>query len=221
MITAHRHEFVLSALRSFVSQDYADRELVIYDNGDTPMSDYIRPHPLVRYFRKTRLAPERSVGELRNTAIDLAAGDLIATWDDDDWSCSTRLSEQAAALTAGVDLVGYHSMLFRDERRREIAYWRYSASDQDYAIGTSFLFRKSLWRDRPFPDLNVGEDNHWFEDELYPSRLKLKTFDAVEPDVKMISRVHHRCTSPKIFAGDAWSPIEDPDVIARCEALLL
>jgi glycosyltransferase involved in cell wall biosynthesis len=40
-----------------------------------------------------------NLGERRNRAINFAQGDIVAVWDDDDWSDTRRLELQVAALS--------------------------------------------------------------------------------------------------------------------------
>lgn len=219
LITAHRAEFIPTAIACFRRQTYADRELVIYDTGDVHVRDLVpREDPRIRYYAK-HVAAERSVGQLRNTAIDLAAGEFIAHWDDDDWSAPTRLEQQLAQLERSprAHVAGYSRMLFKDLRKRETPpWWIYSTEEQNYAVGTSFFYRRATWRAHPFADRDVGEDNHFIED----NDLLVASANGVEPEIMMIARAHGRGTALRIMAGDAWSPVEDPELIKRAEGCL-
>lgn len=71
-----RESLLAEAVACFDAQDYPDKDLVIV------------------------LDPKdgRTLGDLRNEALDRAGGDYLAIWDDDDLSHPTRLSVQVAAL---------------------------------------------------------------------------------------------------------------------------
>jgi glycosyltransferase involved in cell wall biosynthesis len=99
MVTqASRAALALRAIRAFNRQTYACRELVIVSIADS--SGLL---PLVADGVRVVSAhgpAESTLGDLRNLSIALAAGELIATWDDDDWSHPDRLARQISALQA-------------------------------------------------------------------------------------------------------------------------
>lgn len=104
MVTANRARLARRAIACFAAQTYADTELVIVDDGDVDYGPLLRDLPPERviYHRLPRSAG-RTLGELRNLSLDLARGDFIAQWDDDDWYHPTRLERQIAAIGAGAD----------------------------------------------------------------------------------------------------------------------
>src|SRR5437868_4002655 len=95
MPTADRRRFVPQAIAYFLRQDYAERELVILDDGLDPIADLVPADPRIRYERLTR---RPSLGEKRNLAVEHARGDLLLHWDDDDWFSSDRVRLQVDAL---------------------------------------------------------------------------------------------------------------------------
>jgi glycosyltransferase involved in cell wall biosynthesis len=71
-----------------------------------------------------RLSERRPLGAKRNLACEIARGEIIAHWDDDDWYAPDRLSRQAALLTdSGASLCGLDTVLFYDLRSGEA--WPY------------------------------------------------------------------------------------------------
>jgi glycosyltransferase involved in cell wall biosynthesis len=66
-----------------------------------PLFDAIPPDRLV-YHREPKRA-EATLGTLRNLSLDLARGELVAQWDDDDWYHPDRLTRQVAALDTRFD----------------------------------------------------------------------------------------------------------------------
>lgn len=94
-LTTHprRAMYLPDALRSYRAQTYEARELVIVNDGA----------PLVAVAGDVRVInlPPRgerwTVGEKRNVAVRAARGEYLATWDDDDVSLPSRLSEQVEA----------------------------------------------------------------------------------------------------------------------------
>lgn len=75
-------------MQSFLQQDYPNKELIILN--DTPGQELFVDSDAVTVINVPRRF--RTLGEKLNAAIAMAAGDLIAPWDDDDISLSWRLS---------------------------------------------------------------------------------------------------------------------------------
>src|SRR5689334_12979542 len=110
MPTYNRREYIPRAIQYFLRQDYANRELIIVDDGSDPISDLIPPDPSIRYIR---LDTRHSIGAKRNMACEAARGEVIAHWDDDDWHAPHRLRYQAEALgNADKALCGLTKLLF-------------------------------------------------------------------------------------------------------------
>ncbi|QDV17105.1 putative glycosyl transferase [Gimesia panareensis] len=88
MPTYGRPEYLHESLEMFLSQDYENKELLIVN--DCPGQTIIGEYPQVRIINcKKRF---HSLGEKRNFAIQEAAGNWIAVWDDDDIYLPWRLS---------------------------------------------------------------------------------------------------------------------------------
>ena len=114
MPTYNRRHFVPGAIRSFLRQDFPNKELVIVDDGTDAVCDLVPADPRLRYIR---LPQRATVGAKRNLACDQAGGSLIAHWDDDDWHAPRRLRCQVEALlAANADLCGLKTLLFYDAR---------------------------------------------------------------------------------------------------------
>ena len=226
MPTAGRRRFIPRAIRTFLDQTLTDSELLIVDDGDDPISDLVFPHLA---FKDGRLRYRRaggrglmSIGELRNMAVGGATGDYIAHWDDDDLSLPGRLAEQLRFIDGcGADLVGYDSILFHDSRGPEHHLLSYSAGGSGYAVGTSFFYRRSLWKLFQFEDVSIGEDNR------FQAHTATKTQCGLDP-VMMIATIHPLTSTPKATADDirmgrclpCWAYVNNPDLLQKVEALL-
>lgn len=185
MLASGRPEMTTRAVRSFLSQAYDNRLLVIWDTGSEPLN--IRAEKTV--YCPVVGSGQRSIGELRNDAIGMATNaDIVVTFDSDDWSGPRRIEEQVALLVAsGAEACGYNEVLFWDTHKtdhvRDITTaiglagwedrsesWLYSNPAPNYAIGASLAFWRSTWARRPFPHLPVpgnrqsaGEDAEWLK----------------------------------------------------------
>ncbi len=111
-VTERREPFRPWLLWSYQKQDHPARELVVVDSSDgADASAWPADVTLVR------CAPGTSVARKRNLAVDAAAGELVAFFDDDDWQHPRRLSLLAAALAGGADLAGGMQSWFVDLAR--------------------------------------------------------------------------------------------------------
>ncbi len=101
MVTKDRSATARRAIRCFTAQTYPSLELVVLEDGtDDVLERHIRDlgDPRVRHHR---LPPERrTLGELRNEAVDRATGAYVCQWDDDDLYDPERVETQMAAILA-------------------------------------------------------------------------------------------------------------------------
>lgn len=117
MPTRDRRRFARQAIWYFLRQDYPHRELIVLDDGYDAIEDLTNGDERIRYVRLSRRTP---VGAKRNRGCELARGELVAQWDDDDWIGRSRLSTQVAELlAAGADV----------HAGRELLHYRIDAGD--------------------------------------------------------------------------------------------
>jgi DNA-binding transcriptional LysR family regulator len=135
------------------------------------------------------------IGEKRNFGCDRASGEIIAHWDDDDFSAPARLSDQVhRLLQSGKPVTAYHSMHFTDGRE----WWQYRGNS-GVAIGSSLCFRKSWWREHPFPAKQVGEDG-----EFARAALRAGQLITAPAGLLMAASIHPGNTSPRQLSGHPW-----------------
>ena len=101
MPTRNRRRFVSQAIWYFLRQDYPQKELLVIDDGEDSVSDLLPDDDRIRY---VQLDPRTVLGAKRNVGCELAHGELIAHWDDDDWSGPRRLDVQVAELRRAAPL---------------------------------------------------------------------------------------------------------------------
>lgn len=76
------------AVQCFLDQEYQDCELLILNHGAKNFSGRNV------WDEKIKKDDHIHIGALRNLAFNMAAGDYLATWDDDDWHHPKRLAMQ-------------------------------------------------------------------------------------------------------------------------------
>ena len=105
MVTVGRLELVRRAVQCFLNQTYENKELVIVEHGTFHLREYILAMNDERIRYESAQREDITLGELRNRSIELARGELIAPWDDDDWYHPSRLAVQFACLMrSGADV---------------------------------------------------------------------------------------------------------------------
>jgi len=100
MVTKDRFELAQLAVGCFRRQSWPRKELVILDEGaDGRLRDWVAglTDPDIRL---VPVAGGRTLGELRNQSLELARGDFVCQWDDDDLQHPARLEIALAAMAA-------------------------------------------------------------------------------------------------------------------------
>jgi O-antigen biosynthesis protein len=163
MPTKGRPEWMVQAIGYFERQDYPNRELVIVDASPASLAHLIPDDPRIRY----RHAPShRTIGDMRNLACELAAGEIVIHWDDDDWYAAKRISAQVQPILAGLaDVTALNGTTFF-----ELDSWTFWHCTTDLhrrlfvhdVHGGTLAFRRSLFTDTcRYPNISLAEDAYF------------------------------------------------------------
>jgi glycosyltransferase involved in cell wall biosynthesis len=197
MPTCDRRFFVPQSIRYFLRQDYPNRELIVVDDGTDSIADLIPQESRIRYLRLPR---RHSIGAKRNLACEQAAGEVIAHWDDDDWMADWRLSYQVNSLAAaeGKSVCGLAGLLYFDPRLRHSWLYTYPEGERRWVAGNTLCYRKDLWQQHRFPNIDAGEDTRfvWSLPESMILKLPNREF--------CLGIVHERNASPKRTQDQRW-----------------
>ncbi len=156
MPTYNRRAFIPHAIHYFITQDYANKELIIIDDGTYSIEDLMPKAQSIRYFR---LQQKISLGAKLNLACKYANGNVIANWDDDDWYASRRISYQVDKLcNSGTDICGINDLFYYDLRNKNAYRYIYPPDQRTWLLGSSLCYTKKLWESHHFADINVGMD---------------------------------------------------------------
>ncbi len=190
MATYDRRFWVARALEYFGRQDYEPRELVVIDDGPDPIEDLMPADDRIRY---VRLPVRETMGAKHNLGCDVARGEIIAHWDDDDWVAPWRLSYQVEQLEAHTHaaLTGLSTLWFYAPMLHRAWSYVYDVPSRPWVCGNSFCYRREWWRTHPHPSMNEGADTQlaW---SLPPSEV------VANPNRDyLVAIMHDHNTSPK------------------------
>jgi O-antigen biosynthesis protein len=192
MPTWNRRAFIPAAIDCWLKQTYENRELIILDDGEEPIEDLIPDDDRILY----AFDQKRCTGDKRNKVNELAQGEIICHWDDDDWSDPERIQFQVDLLRgSSKPVTGFSNLLFWslvDESAK-----KFTASIAGYVCGTTLMYTKEFWQGHRFKSKQMASDN----DFVYPN---LKNIAASKETRYMVARIHacHH-TSPKTGVRDA------------------
>jgi len=197
MPTADRRRFVPHAVRLFLAQGYAERELVVVDDGSDPVRNLMPKDPRIRY---VRMSQRRSLGAKRNLACRVARGEVIVHWDDDDWAAAWRVSYQVQELVrAEADLCGIDRVLFLGPSPEQAWQYIYPEDERPWVHGGSLCYKRDLWLRNPFPDVNVAEDCDFIWSDSPKKMISL------EDNRFYVGLIHDGNTSPKPGRDPRWT----------------
>lgn len=226
MPTYGRPDYLGESIAMFLAQDYPHKELIILN--DCPDQHFRCDLPDVRIVNRKTRCP--TLGEKRNEAIELAQGEFIAVWDDDDIYLPWRLSYSLAQMQK------HESEFYRPAEF--LAYWDSGPLHNNQAIrgwvSHAFtMFTKSLWRRAGgYPAKNLHEDKFFFDRVHKTLGKSFITYPIAPIDrffiLRAKSKYKHMCMpggaqALDLTAGDYWikpTPIADPDLRAHVDPLL-
>lgn len=186
MPTSGRRSFIPAAIDCWLRQNYEPRELVVIDEGDDLIEDLVPDDNRIQYVIMDK---KMNLGAKRNLCCELARGEIICNFDDDDWSAPDRIAHQVAMLSDDKPVAGYGTLLFWDTVKNQAK--QYKATVPGYVCGTSLCFRKSFWIIHKFPDKQVASDNGF----VYPIVGRVNQSRDFS---HMVARIHGHHTSSKV-----------------------
>jgi len=198
MPTRNRRFFIKQSIKYFLNQDYENKELIIIDDGDDPVSDIIPCLPNIFYYRyNDRL----TIGEKRNIGCEKANGDLIAHWDDDDWFSNQRLSIQIKYLLGSQsDICGFSDLYYYSPSHGFTWLYTYRGHDTWIAGGT-FLYKRELWKKHYFASINQAEDS------VFLNNIQKYKIFAIKNKNLYVGVMHTENSSAKYLDDPSWSKL--------------
>ena len=100
MVTRNRAALARRALLCLRNQTWPNLDLVIVDDGEESyeslVAEFEDDFPI--HYHRMKPNPELKLGGLRNLSEDLAEGEYLVQWDDDEWFHPDRISYQMETL---------------------------------------------------------------------------------------------------------------------------
>lgn len=170
-------------------------ELIIVDDGMESIAPLLPNDSRIRYFFTD---PIGTIGAKRNYACNLAKGEVIMHWDDDDFYAPDWISKQVYYLTnSGADICGIEHIHFfspvTDTLWMGTEMNRNNPSNPNqWLSGATLAYKKSFWAGNPFKDLQTGEDDNF----ISKAGTKIFAHDYIDGFVAIL---HPRNTTVKYF----------------------
>jgi glycosyltransferase involved in cell wall biosynthesis len=189
MVTRNRASLARRAVACFMAQTWANKELVIVDDGDEDYSSMLEPYRQRAHiiYERLRADPARTLGSARNISLDLARGDYCVQWDDDEWYHPQRIALQMAAICAGAEAVVLKYTLMHLDTAT-YSWHPYRACLRGGTPGT-ILHRRTTLR---YPELRKNEDG------VFLTRLRSEL--RVKVQGRSLSHLFIRC----FHGGNTW-----------------
>jgi Glycosyl transferase family 2 len=209
--TFNRPQYLPTAVRCFLQQDYGNKELIIVDDG-TDRQDFSQYDSRIRHIH---LGSRTPTGTKRNIGAQAAFGDLIANLDDDDWSHPYRTTDEVRRLIkTGKAVTGYNASIMYDEMTKQI--YKIPGGPPYFASGSSQMYMRSWWDLHPYPDCSFGEDSVFSRTARLADELAI-----AEPGKMLVVRRHATNTSeiylpklprlqPEQISVEFWKTINSP-----------
>lgn len=180
-VTRGNAKLLKRAIACFRHQTEPSRELVIVHQGLDFNVENLPPNE--RYIEKPK---DKTLGELRNVALEHATGEFVIQWDDDDWYHPHRMQVQLEAIVgqppyrmgAPLETIGEaHAVLLNSwytldqETGKE-----YRSFHRKYGWEGSVLMRRSSALAIRYPHTSKGEDSSFMA--RFSTRFRVRRIDC-------------------------------------------
>lgn len=214
--TFGRQAFLPAVASCVESQTYQNLEWLILDDSEMPSSDFAQSSAgKVRYMHS---AERMTVGGKRNSLLQQAKGEIIVHFDDDDYYAPSYIETSLRFLhTNNLDIVllkgffvahlnhnmfGYYRTLIKNGPAfafqrlgiRAVNLSEINIPLIHFCYGWSYLYKKAVWNEIKFNELNTFEDREFV-------RTALKSFKSGAYEARSLECFHsvHDGSSSQCF----------------------
>jgi glycosyltransferase involved in cell wall biosynthesis len=210
----HGREEFLSAIADCVrSQTYQDIEWLVLDDSAEPSVE-LSCHAWDR-LHYMHSAERLTIGEKRNRLIDIAKGDVVVHFDDDDFYAPEYVSSVLASLVKehsdvslltgffvahlDVDSIGYYrpsvkkgpAFHFGPKGVAPVKLENLNIPYIHLCYGWGYAYHKRVWKQFPFQQINQFEDREFVRAAARNFQIGSHEFEAVQ----CVHSVHSRSSS--------------------------
>ncbi len=167
MVTKGRVDMVKNSIADFVNQTYPKKELIILSQGSDVDNNRIRSFLQDYLGQKIQffvVSPKSTLGSLRNLSCEIAQGEFLCQWDDDDLYHRDRLMTQFSAIHHDPNIVASaYSCFIKYYTQENKAYWCDWSNEQrpiGQVLHGSVMFRRSCFHQhlRFYPEYGYQSD---------------------------------------------------------------
>lgn len=201
MPTKNRKQFVIQSIQYFLKQSYENKELIIVDDGNDSIDKLIPSN--INNIKYLKLNSHHSIGNKRNIANELATGDVIIHWDDDDWMAKDWIATQVhALLNSKADITGITNVYYFDPNKRLAWLYSYPQSEQSWVLGGSLCYWKKFWINNQFKHQTIGEDAEFLWTKKTKKIIPHQAYSGY------VGFIHSDNTSPKDTSSQYWTKVD-------------
>lgn len=217
MPTKNRACFIPQSIKYFHSQNYPNIELIIVYDSASDLPENFIPEENIRLFKSDNITD--SIGKKRNMACEMARGEIIIHWDDDDWYSTERISSQVLPILENkCDITGLNNTLFYLPKKNE--FWKCSGALSKKMLvnnihGGTLAYNKSFWsNDTRYPNTSLREDAD-FMLKIIQNGARLKEIDGSKLFVYLRHGSNSWLFEPGSFISpEGWEKVNTPEFMA-------
>ena len=174
--TYNRRPFIKHVLHMFKSQKYPQElmEMIIIDDGKDNISDLFKKCPSnIKYFRYDE---KLFLSDKRNLLNEKASGDIIISWDDDDYYSPDYVKIVVAKLNASSALLAGRSCIDSYFVSTGEIY-RIGPFNPNHCTNTSLCYKKEYLRNHSYEKgKNSAEEKHFLDNYVHDMVQVTKEF---------------------------------------------
>ena len=196
--TKDRPQFVENILNNFNRQSYkSDKmELIIMDDGALDLASNFENFSYISYIKVRPM----TLGEKRNKLIEIAKGDILIFFDDDDYYPKDKVSECVRVLENNTNylITGSSVMYIYFPKYNDIL--KYGPSwHPNHATCATLAFKKEYYKNNKFPHLRKAEEKKFlngYKSPLYQMN-PFKSILVIGHNENTVNKYNYRDTLEK------------------------
>lgn len=169
--TWNRRRFLPNVFQQFLWQTYPQEfmELILVDDSDEPNDDIVPKLSNIKYHY---MATKMILGNKRNYLNDLATGDIIVCFDDDDYYSLDRVSHAVMKLSSSRALIAGSSIIhiYYKEINKIIEFGPYGPN---HGTNGTMAYRKEYLKDHRYEDDKQKAEEAFFTNNFSEPMVQL------------------------------------------------